>query len=222
MKLIELNEHYYLLSNDEIKDGRENFWTYDHLNKKPLHISHIEYFKDTKFRDCFKTVEGTSSGTRHKEIVASTDSLEGLPKISMLSLIELWKGNEIDIHKLAKEFADKKYFLGYPERKEGFVAGYNQSLEDNLAKKFTIEDITKAYIQGGFDGNAMVRKLYKEIKSYNSAEDYVQFLNEKKIEWDVEIEMVVDYSSDFGGKYYEADSCKMKIVDGYINILKIS
>lgn len=232
MKLIELNEHYYLLSNDEIKDGREYFWTYDHLNKKPLHISYIKYFGnenngkgDVKNgRASFKTVDGTSSGTSHKEIIASTDNIDGLPKISILSLIELWKDNDVDVHKLSKEFADCKYSIGFPEydgRQEGFFSGYNQSLEDNLDKKFTTEDIKKAYIQGGFDNNVMARRLHSDIKSYKSAEDYINFLSEKKLEWDIGIE--TEDCIGFQGGVSLSPKIKTipKVVLGYINILKI-
>lgn len=91
------DQHLYLVSDEDIKDGRTNFYTYDDLNNNILHIDYIQYFGQENNgkgdvrngRASFKTVEGTSSGTKHKEIIASTDTSLNLPQIPQ-SFIEAY------------------------------------------------------------------------------------------------------------------------------------
>ena len=76
-----INQNLYIVTDDEIKEGRTNFFTYDPLNKKVHHIDYIKYFGNENGgkgspengRASFITMQGTSSGTSHKEIIATTD-----------------------------------------------------------------------------------------------------------------------------------------------------
>lgn len=72
-----IKQHLYILSDEEIKDGRTNFYTHDPLNDKILHIDHIKYFgsgnNPENGRCAFVTKDGTLSGTFHKEVIATTD-----------------------------------------------------------------------------------------------------------------------------------------------------
>jgi len=54
-----------------------------------------------------------------------------------------------------------------------------RNLFDDVKSDFTIEDIKKAYIQGGFDSNGIARKMNPDIKSYNSAEEYIESILSK-------------------------------------------
>lgn len=54
-----------------------------------------------------------------------------------------------------------------------------RNLFDDVKSDFTIEDIKKAYIQGGYDSNGIARKMNPDIKSYNSAEEYIESILSK-------------------------------------------
>ena len=79
----------YYVSDKFIEDGRENFFTYDTLNCKILHISHIKYFGNenngrgniSNGRASFKTFDGTSSGLNHPEVIATNNPNIDIPKV---------------------------------------------------------------------------------------------------------------------------------------------
>ena len=96
--------------------------------------------------------------------------------------------------------------------------GFDEYVAKTFSQRWTDEDLKKAYVQGGFDSNTIAQKLHKEIKTYNSPEDYLFSLTS---EWEVEIEYEKP-SSSFGAHLANFVGEKIpKITDGYINILKI-
>ena len=56
------------LEDEKIADNRTNFFTYDDLNNKIHHISHIE-FNNLGRRFSFKTVNGFHTRINHKEVI---------------------------------------------------------------------------------------------------------------------------------------------------------
>ena len=87
-------KHDYIITiDDEIRDGRTNFFTYDNLNDNVLHIDYIKYFGNdndgkgnpANGRASFRTYNGTSSGISHKEVIAA-NMFTGLPKIDFSKL----------------------------------------------------------------------------------------------------------------------------------------
>lgn len=94
----------YYTSNDFIEDGRENFFTYDTLNHKILHISHIKYFGNENNgrgdvqngRASFKTFKGTSSGVSHPKVIATNNPHIDIPKIVSYDKIKADEEDMID------------------------------------------------------------------------------------------------------------------------------
>jgi len=75
----------------------------------------------------------------------------------------------VDVENRARE-----EILYNDQKRKWWKQGYNQALEDNKEKKYTEEDLRKAFFNGG---------NMKEIEEFNS---FIQSL-QPKTEWEVEI-----------------------------------
>lgn len=231
-KLIKLNSEYYLVSDIEPKD------------RNPC----MTFHKETKLPMIDDYYQGDANSYVHKpmSIVASTKRIVRMKELLLMDKKQIEESLcKIDVEALAEEESEGRYPVlthSAPELspykgskitfKHGVWFGYAQALKDNSDKKFTLQDIKKAYIQGGFDSNSMAKRLHKDIKSYLSAEEYLESLNKEQTEWDVEVEMEKDNyvvsgglipDGEIGGKGLETHwSYKPKVnQEGYINILNI-
>ena len=74
----------------------------------------------------------------------------------------------------------KEYDLN-TDLKRGFVSGYNQALEDNNEKKYTEEDMRKAWNAAYIDAMSIDEETYKPL----FFDDFIQSLH-PKTEWEVE------------------------------------
>ena len=97
--------------------------------------------------------------------------------ISLHEVKELIGG--VDVEDKADKMFPNPYFVMEgldiaPAYREGYVVGYNQALEDNKEKKYTEDDLRRAFFSGG---------NMKEIEEFNS---FIQSL-QPKTEWEVEI-----------------------------------
>jgi hypothetical protein len=88
---------------------------------------------------------------------------------------------EVDIEKKAASiFPMKNGIPTYLDKWEGYKAGYNQALEDNKEKRFTEDDIRKAFKAG----REHVWDDYDKPK-FESYENYVNSLQKEVTSWDV-------------------------------------
>jgi hypothetical protein len=156
--------------------------------------------------------------------IASTQKNLGLLLIKNIQLIELWKNLDIDIEQLSKdEYKGKEMYITYDAHVSGFIAGYNKSLENNKDKKFTLEDIQKALSYGYHTA----KDEEKGIKSSGYGSRFLETLENKQTEWNVEVEMGIyphpnhEFIDD--GKTHPLETITKPLVkDGYINILSIN
>lgn len=183
MKLIKINkDHYVVVDDSEIQEGD---WLLDTTDNtiwgcyKDMSIS--------LFPECKKITHSTQPlekgttihGIEHKRWVY-------VKYIDLSEVKELI--DEVDVEKKA----DEKYPISmqpngrtlaggvydvdvnFMER-HAYKKGYNQAIEDNKEKKYTEEDIRKAYMVGKHGG---VTQTYYEF------EDYIQSI-QPKTEWEV-------------------------------------
>lgn len=250
MKLVRINDEYYLLSDKYIEDGRTNFWTYDHLNHKPLHIDYIKYFGNDNNgkgsvqngRASFKTMHGTSSGTEHKEIIAHSDrQIEGMPLLDKEEIehyISAYKLSEVE--KLAnKEFenvGDEKLFPNHSD-KDIWVSGFKSGYE---YKRFTEEDMYNCFWKGinarpsitpsmtASEIKAGPEKIFKEFIESTNKEIELDDVDERY--WDIQVEMVNICNIGCTKLVLngERSMCcgegtpRIKVDHGFVNIIKIS
>jgi len=161
MKLIKLtDDHYVIVNNSEIKVGDIVLETYIDGSKG---VEHIQTLNDIDILS-------------QKKITHSTDiNINELYYISLQEVKELI--GEVDVEKKYNETWLAKY-QPY-DSKEGiaFKTGYNQALEDNKEKKYTEDDMRKAYMVGQHGG---VTQTHYEF------DEYIQQL-QPKTEWEVEM-----------------------------------
>lgn len=199
MKLIKLDNEFYLLKEEEIKlnDVVNADWRILTATLPEL----VSFANEQKY----------------PKVIASTTQIAKLPLLN-IKQIENIIHNKIDVKKIAiAKYPGGSYDTELAQ--ECFSEGYNKSLEDNADKKFTFADLKKAYIQGGFDSNAMARVLHKEIKAYKSFEEYYESITKQKTEWEVEVE-IDESKEDFLGQPCVGTG-KPLITNGYINVLKL-
>ena len=157
MKLIKItDDHYVVVDDSEIK---EEDW----------YVNNNVIFRSD---DLFDEGNNPNQNSNNKKITHSTQPLE-------------WFGGEIIFLSEVKELIDveKKIISPYPMNTQndvdwcnGYQRGYNQALEDNKDKKYTEEDIYKAYRAG--------MQFVGEDKG--SLGEFIQSL-QPKTEWEVEI-----------------------------------
>lgn len=75
----EVVELYYVDTEAEIKNDDINFFTYDELNNKILHIDKIIPSHSKEYNFSFLTKQGTHSGIKNPKIISTTDKSLGLP-----------------------------------------------------------------------------------------------------------------------------------------------
>ena len=210
-KLIKLEGEYYLLGGEINKD--------DFVTLTIAHVQYVTKVDSVEENGYIITEVGglCHPNTNPRKILASTVSLEGAKMLNRKQIENFLASKTLDLDKLVYGKTAKEGIYR-TEANEGVKHGYSRALLDNADKRWTDEDLKKAYVQGGFDSNAMAKKLHKEIKTYNSPEDYLFSLTS---EWEVEIEYEKP-SSSFGAHLANFVGEKIpKITDGYINILKI-
>lgn len=166
-----INGFDYYISNNHIEDGRENFFTYDTLNHKILHISHINYFGNenngrgstSNGRASFKTFKGIHSGISHPEVIATSNPNIDIPQIinQVEFLAEEW------VFETNKEkWSNNDDTAG--DNFGSYKAGYQKSQETH---PFSLEDMvefakwianTKLY---GFSKQLYEAMLVNEVKT---------------------------------------------------------
>ena len=164
MKLIKINEEYYVVKNN---DGV---------------ITH---------------------STQPLEIIYTPGLTMTNPPIGFINIMELSLEEvkeligEVDVEKMAKENyveplnkqGEKRAQLvgngglfGFNKFKKAFKKGYNQAIEDNKEKKYTKEDMRKAWNAAYIDAMSIDEETYKPL----FFEDFIESLR-SKTEWEVEI-----------------------------------
>ena len=154
MKQIKLsNTHYIVVDDSEIKEGD---WCLDFDNKR------IYQSKTDEHKGIFQKI---THSTQPLGIGWQQEVIE----LSLQEVKELI--GEMDVEKKAQEYAIKSSSSSRESRRKGYLDGYNQCLEDYKDKKYTEEDLRKAW-KIGYRGE--------------SIEEYVQSL-QSPTEWEVEI-----------------------------------
>jgi len=163
MKLIKINtDHYIIVDDSEIKEGD---WTYHHV--KGIYEARVD-----------------GAYTNQKKITHSTIPkgmmvIEGIKRLSLQEVKELIGVVDVEKNMWYERNVQNPYSsdsLLHTGFNKGFELGYNQALEDNKDKKYTEEDIYKAYRAG--------MQFVGEDKG--SLGEFIQSL-QPKTEWEVEI-----------------------------------
>jgi len=91
---------------------------------------------------------------------------------------------EVDVEKKAQKYATNPGMMAYvfPEKKEGYITGYNQCLEDNKDKRFSEEDMRKAI----YEARKYPYIKKGEIKFEKSVDEILNYITQPKDTWDVE------------------------------------
>ena len=135
MKLIKINtDHYIIVDNSEIKEGD---WTYHHV--KGIYEARVD-----------------GAYTNQKKITHSTIPkgmmvIEGIKRLSLQEVKELVGVVDVEKNMWYERNVQNPYLsdsLLHTGFNKGFELGYNQALEDSNDKKYTEEDIYKAYRAG--------------------------------------------------------------------------
>ena len=163
MKLIKINtDHYIIVDDSEIKEGD---WTYHHV--KGIYEARVD-----------------GAYTNQKKITHSTIPkgmmvIEGIKRLSLQEVKELIGVVDVEKNMWYERNVQNPYLsdsLLHTGFNKGFELGYNQALEDSNDKKYTEEDIYKAYRAG--------MQFVGEDKG--SLGEFIQSLH-PKTEWEVEI-----------------------------------
>ena len=134
MKIIKIKEdHYVVVDDSEIKEG-DYFYSIRNLTEKAI----INYPSGEHIG---KITHSTQPLASMKELME-----KGYDNILPLDIDEVKELiGEVDVEKKVKEYYEKDTTLNNPS---SFKAGYNQALKDNKEKKYTEEDLVKAYEYG--------------------------------------------------------------------------
>lgn len=232
--------HIYILSDAEIKDGdwiivptSDGKTEFDWSDCKPEKSKHV--YASNKF--VWKIIASTDPELHYTKnrLPGVTTYDKNILKISQSDIeyiISLYngKGKEIDVKKI-KQFAKDeciKYskdiqsqaekFQAQIDYEYGFLKGYNQCLQDNADKKFTLEDIKRAWEHGAyiqetdcFNTNAY-DKFIESLTKEQPKKDTVM------VEYEVDPEWLLDHPP-FSAPYPPAVKIP-KTKDGYIVIVK--
>ncbi len=120
MKLKELNNHYYGISGEEIKEDSLVIW-------------------EGKISSVFDAKSAYTKSLELKPINYSTDESLNLPLLQRSQCDEIF--GKVDVDKLAKETYKNQLKFFYLEI--GFIDGFNKHKELNSDKKFTEEETRK-------------------------------------------------------------------------------
>ena len=178
MKLIKIEKHYYVIGDNDIKEG--SYWIYIcPINGIDYGENNVPIIKNNLDSSWFDRLHDKKN---YFKITHSTQQLEGVTLLSLSDVEEAIYGYNI------KKLAIKKYpicdeFPGRWFSSEGFIEGFKACQELMKDKLFTVEDMEKAIEmareESGFSDNTM---------SYDYDEnDIIQsFL--PKTEWEIEIQ----------------------------------
>ena len=149
-KVIPLNGEYYVISNEEIKEGDI---MYDSINH------HVVTCTDGGLKDNLLSDDTQMAYSREStfKIIASTKKLEGCQLLNRDQVEE-----ELKIVNVKKVFNDNyKCYIWKSEEEErdafnSFVLGYNTAGELKKEKRFTFDDMNKCWIQA-------IRKIHDPL-----------------------------------------------------------
>lgn len=186
-KLIKINaDHYIIVDDSEIREGNyfisdkiihqaEEILDCDNDGNKEIHSQN--YCNPLKF--CKKITHSTPNVGGFSALL-----IAGVKELSHQEVKELI--GEVDVEKIAEHHIGSGY-SSYELVKSAFIAGYNQSLEDNKEKKYTEEDMKEC-----------VMSILRDLNTHNEIDKPVNFVwtdsfkkhiqtLQLKTEWDVEI-----------------------------------
>ena len=145
MKIIKIKEdHYVVVDDSEIKEG-DYCLMFDDYGNLFLGNQPQKYLGERAGHHLNK---GLRKITHSTQPLASMKELmeKGYDNILPLDIDEVKELiGEVDVEKKVKEYYEKDTTLNNPS---SFKAGYNQALKDNKEKKYTEEDLVKAYEYG--------------------------------------------------------------------------
>lgn len=242
MKLIKLNNEFYLLS-----DGIPKGYYYDGFVNKIHNTSGAQY---EYAKHIFPIVASTEKLgelpllDRKKEIKYQKcvqncfEALSGkcVCPSRMITLNEL--ASNVDVKKLARELTYKDYTdekgefikstIGADDYTNGIVRGYNKALRDNADKKFTLDDMNKLSIEIWEWINIDKYGAKQNLETVTN--NFIQSITKGQTQWEVDIEENKESVvmgglrsiNDFGGPGPQRyDYSKPIITEGHINILRI-
>lgn len=190
MKLVKIEDEYYLLEENEFIQTRDWALRPDGVILRMTDEDMLNYLE--------------SESTATKKIIASTKKLDGIPKIKLFQLIELWGNCPITKETASKDYAKTQVIRNenLPEWDDKleelisrhFISGYEKCEEINSDKKFTEEQIRQAII------TTMVSGV---IKTSADIDLLINDIKKEQTEWNVEVDLNIDEK-------------------GYINIMKIN
>ena len=176
MKLIKINtDHYVVVDDSEIKDYDWSRFDYSDFSEMINVITH-----STQPLECNKMWTPVNG----KQWMCNTMLCCGKilnPKTKPISLQEVKELiGEVDVEKWARsQYSsepndyEEEYYLG-------LIKGYNQAIEDNKEKKYTEEDLRKAYKEG-----AKSQRFNAHLDgSEKTIDETIQSL-QPKTEWEV-------------------------------------
>lgn len=179
MKLIKLSsDHYIIVDDSEIKEGDYviNIQRL-HIYPTPVSADDVEY--RNRRNDVFKKITHSTQPLEDIEVDKYVPRMSIYEKILQLSLSEVKELlGEVDVEKKALRPA-AEYKGWYKEAntydfRKGYEVGYREALEDNKDRKYTEEDMIRAYRQGGNNGaafEAIVQHDYKDAVRFEKAND---------------------------------------------------
>ena len=170
-KLIKINQdHYVVVDDSEIKEGDYCIDGYG----KILPFSDLSDFGVGYDK---KTIKKITHSTKYlNEGVELPTEIIFIPLIEVKELL-----GEVDVENMADLFSvntDGIHPADSYVAKKGYMKGYNQALEDNKEKKYTEEDIRKAYDEG-----YSVRDAHGDRSDNMTSDEYVKSL-QPKTEWE--------------------------------------
>jgi hypothetical protein len=197
LKLKETKDYVLALSEEEIKDGRTDFWVYDGLNDTCLFIKEICYFPNTKKIFAFKTYNDTISGAFNQEVVGYIPK-NNAPDLDLPLLPESIEEDNVFEFDTA-QLSQKEQLDFYMLMTTGKI-----KVKSSSNKVFTIEDLRKVIkiargIREGkeiyeFEEDEIIQKINKlKTPKYFIAETYYERVDK----------------SDFKGVYSEQHLCKV-------------
>lgn len=174
--------HLYILSSDEIKEGD---WHYDSSDGKikqwkgNLHSNRLTSKKiiATTNPELLDTLIESSyfDSFRSKSDIAPIDSVikgeDGRTDLEYIISLHNGKGKEVDIEKLATDFAINDGMCeDFETGRRSFIGGYNKHLQDNADKKFT-ENQMKEFALGVRNNDIQtVAECFEDFKKHYNIE----------------------------------------------------
>lgn len=171
MKLIKLNtDHYIIIDDSEINNGDVHF---------DFDKNEIDIWEGNLHSNRFKCKKITHS-TRPESL--GMGWMQSVLPLLLSEVKELI--GKVDVEKKAEKFIGCEYKdiednidqIGY----DSFIRGYNQALEDNKDRKYTIDDMIKCWKYASIDQH--------QVFGDQIGDHYISFIKslQPKQEWEVE------------------------------------